>query len=480
MTPVLGFAPDLEAPTPGVLTDCTNLIPYEGGMEASPTGVTAASVPVLAAECLGAAVVTKLDDTRRVIAGTATKLYEYSGGTWSDVSGATYNAGADSRWSFAQFGNATLAASRGDAIQRSTSGAFAAIATAPKAQIIFTVGSFVMALNVNDGTEKTDGWACSASFDETDWTASVTTQANNGRLVATPGAITAGGRLGEYAVAYKSTSLYLGQYVGSPAVWDWIPIQGAGCVGKEAMCDVDGLHFFVGVNNFWLFDGTRPQPIGDSEVRQWFFDNVNPQYLSRVKCIYDRKKNRVWVFYPSSSSTSCNAALVYHVRRKIWGRVTASIEAALTYVTAALTINDMNNLAATIDALPAITYDSPYWTAGETSLAVFNTSHQLLTLTGSPSSSSMTTGDFGDDEQVTLLQGIRLRFAAGRAPDSCSATVFYKMNSGDDYETGETTNLYNGRLDVLQSARWHKAAIQFSGDVRVTGIAPRFQVQGDQ
>lgn len=480
MTPIVGFAPDMESPTPGVLTDCAQFIPYESGMEAAPSGATPSDVPVLAAACLGAAVVSKLDASRRTIAGTATKLYELSGGTWTDVSGATYSAGADTRWSFAQFGDTTLAANKGDAIQSSTSGAFAAISGAPKADIIFTVGSFVMAMNVDDGAAKLDGWHCCASFDETDWTENVATQSASGRLVATPGPLTAGGRLGEYAVAYKATSLYLGQYVGAPAVWDWIPIQGAGCVGKDALCDVDGLHFFVGQNNFWLFDGTRPQPVGDMEVRQWFYENSNPAYLSRCKCVYDRKKNRVWVFYPSTSSEVCDSALVYHVKTKRWGRAAFDVEAAVIYVTGGVTINGLDSISGTIDGLTTISMDSPYWTSGDPALAVFNDSHQLQTLTGAAGVSSMTTGDFGDDETVTLLQGIRLRFASGVAPAVCSATAYWKMNSGDSYETGETTNLVNGRLDVLQSARWHKAAVQFSGDTRVTGLAPRFTAQGDQ
>ena len=202
MIPFTGFAPDADATTPGVIVDCVNYIPYENGMEGAPTSQTPAGVPALAAECLGAAVVTNLTGVRRIIASTATKLYELIGGVWTDVSRATaYNAGVDARWMIAQFGNSTLAANKGDKIQRSTGTgvAFADIATAPKAEIIFSVGSQVMALNTNDGTDKPDGWHSSALNDDTDWTPSLITQAASGRLVSTPGAITAGMRLGEFA-----------------------------------------------------------------------------------------------------------------------------------------------------------------------------------------------------------------------------------------------------------------------------------------
>ncbi len=274
MTPLLGFAPDMESPTEGVLVDCEQFIPYLTGMEAAPTPSTPASVPALAAECRGAAVVTKLDGTRRILAGTTTKLYELSAGTWTDVSSATYTGGADSRWSFAQFGDTTVASNKADIMQSSSSGAFAAIASAPKAEIVYAVGSQVMALNVNDGAEKMDGWHCCAIFDSSDWVESVSTQSASGRLVSTPGAITAGLALGEYATAYKAGSVYLGQYVGSPAVWDWIRVPGdnAGCVGKEALCDIDGAHFFVGRENFWTYgSGSSTMPTRPTCTRRSAF-----------------------------------------------------------------------------------------------------------------------------------------------------------------------------------------------------------------
>lgn len=97
----------------------------------------------------------KLDDSRRLFAGTGTKLQELVSGTWTDRSrGAGYTVGTDSSWTFAQFGDSTLACSGAETIQRSTTGAFADISGAPSAQVLFTVGSFVMALNTNDGSIK--------------------------------------------------------------------------------------------------------------------------------------------------------------------------------------------------------------------------------------------------------------------------------------------------------------------------------------
>lgn len=481
MIELAGFAPDADATAPGVITDCTDFIPYTNGMEGAPSAVTPSGTPALGAACLGAGVVTDLSGNRRIISGTTANLYELTGGSWVDrTRGTTYTGGADTRWSITQFGNATLASNKSDTIQRSSSGAFADIASAPKAEIIFSVGAFVMALNVNDGADKPDGWACCAAYDETSWSPSITTQAANGRLVATAGALTAGMRLGEYAVAYKEKSIYLGQYVGAPSVWNWIQVPGgeAGCVGKEALCDIGGAHFFVGQDNFWIFDGTRPMPIADNVLRQWFYDNSNPGYRYRIKCVFDRQNNRVWVFYPGNGSTTCNQALVYHLISKKWGRVTRSMEAALNYIAPGVTIDTLSSVASTIDTLPDISYDSQYWLSGGQALSLFNTSHQLQMMTGASASSSFTTGDAGDDDSVMLLKQLRLRFAAGYAPTSASVQAYSKMTSGGSLTTGSSGTMNDGKFDILKAARWHRARFDFTGPVRVTQIDAKMQEAG--
>lgn len=484
MQKLLGFLPDADETTPGVITSCTNFIPYINGMKGAPSTATPSGVPAVAAAVAGCALVTKLDDTRRIFAGTTTKLYELVAGSWTDVSGAVYTGGVDTRWCFTQFGDSTLAANLTDTIQRSAgSGAFASIATAPKAKIVYTVGSFVMALNTVDGTYGTspDRWWCSAANDDTSWTPSVTTLATTGRLVSSPGRITAGGRLGDYAVAYKEKAIFIGQFVGAPVVFDWQQVPGgeAGCVGQESWCDIGGAHFFVGLDNFWIFDGSRPIPIGVGEVRQWFFDNSAPGLRYKTKCLFDRQNNAVWIFYPSLSSTSCDEALVYHIGSKKWGRATVTVEAVLDYISAGVTIDGLSSVSATIDGLSSYSFDSQFWLSGGRSLSIFDTSHQLQSLTGPSASSSFTSGDIGDDDVTSLMTKARLRFAPGYTPTTATANAYTKMKEGDSLTVVSTgLPIYDGKFDVLQSARWHRMSFSFTGDVRVTEMGMTLYQQG--
>ena len=481
MTPILSFLPDADQSTPGILSDCENMVPYLGGMRGANTPVSIPGVPVIPAVCQGAAVTSKLDGSRRILAGTTTALYELVSGSWSNVSrGVAYTGGADTRWSFAQFGDATIAANRADKIQRSTAGAFADIASAPKAEIVFSVGSQVMALNTDDGAVKLDGWHCCALFDDTSWAPSVTTQAASGRLVASPGAITAGAKLGEYAVAYKKNAIFLGQYVGAPAVWDWTQVIGgsAGCVGKDALCDVNGTHFFVGEDNFWLFNGTQPTPIGDGTVRFWFIENSNPTLLYKTQCRFDSRENLIWIFYCGKNSQVIDSALVYHVLSKKWGKVSQSIESVIDYYSPSLTIDGMGAISSTIDGLPTAGFDSPFWNSGARAFSIIDTNHTIKSLSGSTATCSFTSGDTGDDWSVLLLQQIRLRYDF--APSSALVSTYFRMNSGLSYSAGPSGSINDGKFDALKSARWHKVKVTFTGNVKVTHIDASYKKVGSR
>jgi hypothetical protein len=483
MTPILGFAPDASPDTPGALLDCMHVIPYESGMKGAPTAIATATA-ALAAECRGAAVVTKLDGTRRVFAGTQTKLYELTGGVWTDRSVAgSYVGSSESRWSFCQFGDTSIASNLTDNMQSSAAGAFADITGAPKARIVMSLSNnFVMALDTNDGTfgAQSDRWRTCAQNNQADWTPNVATGANTGRLIAKEGGISAGLPLGDYAVVYKKNAVFLGRYVGGGATFQFnlIPGGDAGAIGQEAVCDIGGAHFFVSNDNFWIFDGTRPLPIKNAP-RQWFLANSSALYRSRTKCIFDKQNKIVRVNYPSLNSTgACDACLVYHVDTNEWGRDDVTVEAVLNYISPGVTINQLDNYASTINGLPDIPYDSQFWLAGGQSPCYFNTSHQLVSMTGVTADSSITLADSGDDDVVTLFDRLRVRYQL--SPSSAVAYGYVKMSEGDSLAAGTSCPLNDGKFDLLQSGRFHRVRIDMMGAHKESAYDVRLKPQGER
>lgn len=471
-----GFTPDLPRTTEDIITDCTNIIPYESGMEAAPTPVSTGA-DTLAAACAGAVAITKLDGSNRIFAATtATKIYELSGTSWTDRSSGSGTYTAVSNVQFTQFGDATIAAPYGTALQVSTTGAFAAIATAPQAKVLFSVitagGGFVIAANTNSFV---DQWACCGVNDHTTWTVSVATQANTGRLLGNDaGAITAGIELGDAALIFKRRTMFVGRYVGTPDTWNFQEVPGgAGCIGADARCTIDAGVFFVGPDQFWIFDGARPIPIGTEQIRQWFFSNSSNTYRNKTICVFERDRNRVRIFYASSiSSGTLDSQLVYHLVTKQWGRNDISVEYAFTYIEPGVTWATVTGTWATV----SYTWDSDSLNPSARTLAIFNTSHVLQTLVGAPSSSSFWTEDIGDEIRETHLTEFKLRYQI--VPTLATAYGYVLDEAGDTADSIGSAASYDtpsnakNKFDLRQCGKFHRVRLDFTGAVRVVSKRP--------
>ncbi|TXH46562.1 MAG: hypothetical protein E6Q97_29290 [Desulfurellales bacterium] len=480
MMPFAGFAPDIVPTADGVLPACMNIVPTLKGLKGIPSAIDTA-LPALASECRGIVLARKLDGSTRAIAGTQTKLYDGTSGTsWTDVSRAgNYIGGAENLWRFCQFGDATIATNRTDAMQASTAGAFADIATAPKASIVETVSGFVMAFDTSDGTygDSPDRWWCSALYDHTSWTPSIATQAATGRLVDSPGNIRAGKRLGSQIVVYKERSMYLGTYQGAPIIWSWQLIPGEiGALSQECVVDIGVAHIFVSHDDIYLYDGSRPVSIG-APLKEWFFaGDLNQTYKYRTKGVHDRVNSVVYFFYPSKNGGGeVDSYIAYNYKSQKWGYGMMTIQVMAEYISGSVTYDTITG-SWTYDTMPAIAYDSPFWLAASPILAFVNTANKVQTLTGISGSSSITTGDIGDDDLYSTLTKVRLQ--AIKAPTSATLTHYTRPTLGGTLVTRTSSSLTDGKFDVLWSARWHRLKIDFTGDYEITAFDPKAVADG--
>jgi hypothetical protein len=474
MQELIGFAPDAEPRTPGIMTDCQNIVPFEKGFRSAPLP-QAVGLPALAGECRGSAVVRDLTNNARLFAGTATKLYEAASTSWTDISagGGTYSLGSEDRWSFCQFGNSSIAATPTKKIQLSTSGAFAEITGAPNAYIVESATNFVLAFHTSDATygDQPDRWWCCALYDATSWTPSVATQATTGRILDGQGGFTAAKRFGSDVVAYKERGVFVGRYAGAPVVWQWTPVsEDVGCVGPEAVAVTSIGHVFVGSDNIYLFDGTRPVPLATDTVRQWWLDNSSAQYRGRTKLLWDRFSNLVWIYFPSATSSGlADYCLVFHVLTKRWGRADTSVEAVLTYISnGGVTFDGTSSTIVDFETGPTFTFDSVRWLNQSESPAVFTSAHQLQTLTAASSSSSFTTGEIGDAVEATMCTGVRLQ--SSTISDIVDCYGFTKKTAGANAVQRIVAELNDGSFDIRQTSRYHYFRFDFSGDNRFSAM----------
>lgn len=478
--PLIGYAPDLDPATPGVITDCSAFISSVRGMEAAPSGITT-GLPALAAACFGGASFRLLDNSQTTVAGTASKLYTAGTTSWTDRSGAaTFVATTENRWSFAQYGNVTLASNKADTIQARTTGDFAnAGAAAPKAAFIETVNDFIFAANVNDGADKPDGWHCSALGDYTDWAASIATQSANGRLTDVPGPFTGLRRLNDNIVLYKRKAIYVGTYVGPDIIWSFqLSSAEAGALNNNSIVNVNYAHYLMGDDDFYVFDGSRPVPIGGA-IRRTVFGELDRTKLHLCSSLLDKANSRIYFFYPNSSNGGyANRGVVYNYLTQRWGRYDISSEASFLFVQAALTYDDLGTYYSTYNDFPNASYDTAFLGGASETPSYIDTSHVLRTLTGTPGASQVTLGDLGNDEEFFTLLRVKPRFLT--SPTTGQMTNYYKNNEGDSYTQDATTDISSSRFDVIRSARWHKLSFDFTGTVETPELTIDAEIDGTE
>ena len=470
---LMGYAPDADPTSSGVLTNAAAVVPSLKGFKAAPS---AAATPLtsLGATCQGAAVMVKSDLTTRVFAGAPTKIYEASVSTWSDVSrAAAYTTANTGRWRFAQTGNTTLAVNGADTMQASvSSGAFSDVGGAPIAALVETVGNFVFALNLSTAS---NGWQVAAINTYTNWTLSANVQGVSGTLTTTPGPILAARKFGNTIVTYKKNSMYLGVYVGAPLVWDFAQIPGnAGALSQEVVVNIgtpeNPKHIFMGEDNFYLYDGSKPVPIGTNRVNQTVFGSLANSRYYACQALHDKKNFLVYFYYPVADSVFPDHCVVYNYRTDKWGVDDRQIQATLEYVAPGITYDSLGGYYATYDSLPSLPYDSAFLGSTASFPAIFDTGNSLKTLTGAATNSSITTGDIGNDVNVATINRVRPRFLT--KPTSATWTHYYRMNPGDSLSSDTAVALSsNGAFDFMREARWHRGMMTMVGDWELPALS---------
>ena len=480
---IQGFAPDMDPTTPGVIVACDGWIPTQRGMRTAYEPITT-GYGALPSACKGAVLARLVDGSTRVIAGTATNLYDLTSGAWDEISKTTdvYATGTG-RWRFAQIGNATIAVNWYDAPQKSiTSGDFSDLANAPKAKFICatksTSGEFLMmaatddsAMTITGGPASNDQnrvwWSGIGNY--TTWAPSLSTEAGTLQLVDTPGPITALKALGEYVVAYKQKAVYLGSYQGNVIQWGFRNVSDdIGALSAECVVMAGTTHYFISIDNIYRFAGDIPIPVGDA-IKTWFFTDFDSERSEQVVSLYDRYRQLCYWFYPSTGSTAdaTDKWICLHIPTGRWGAGTNGVEAALESIAASGTWDQLWT-GTDWDAIPDAVYDSGYFSVGQSFPAVFDDTHTMCSLSGAGGSNSLTTGYVGDDVLVGHLSRVTPRWL--QLPTTAEMVHSYGMILGEALSPKPAQTMSEGRFDLRQSARWHQVALNTVGTCEFSGL----------
>lgn len=313
------------------------------------------------------------DGNVKLFVGDAAKLYEFDTGTSNldDVSkSGGYSLVGAERWRFCQFGDYVIAAGGVDeALQKwqlGTSTAWSDLsASAPKADFVAVVRDFLWTANIDEGSGRVPykvRW--SAFNDITGWTSG--TNQSDYQELPDAGAIT-GLVGGEYATILCERAIFRATYSGLPLVFQFDKVESVrGCRLAGSVCNYGHMVFYLADNGFHMFDGQRSTPIGNEKIDKFFEDDFNSAHRNRVSAGVDPLNQIAIWSYPSQASATGqpDTLLIYNYSINRWSLVRIATDYVAPLFTGGYTVDDLDALAATLDAL-TIKLDSPSLRGGE-------------------------------------------------------------------------------------------------------------------
>ena len=152
--------------------------------------------------------------------------------------------------------------------------------------------------------------------DPTEWNPTAATTA--GEVVLTDGTKIIGAKRSKNAInIWTDNSLWTMSHVGPPFTFRFNQAgTNCGMVGPHAGIDFNGVTYWMGFGNFHRFSG-QVETL-DCTVRRYIFDDINPNYYTKVYVGINSEFNEIIWLYPSGTGTECDKYVIYNPVDKYW------------------------------------------------------------------------------------------------------------------------------------------------------------------
>jgi hypothetical protein len=88
-------------------------------------------------------------------------------------------------------------------------------------------------------------------------------------------------------------------------------------MSSNSIVEMDGVYFWMGVDRFYLYNGTVKVLPNDKNVN-WLFDNLNYEERQKVWATKIPRYNEIWFFYPRGTDVECTDAIIYNTKDDLW------------------------------------------------------------------------------------------------------------------------------------------------------------------
>ena len=247
---------------------------------------------------------------------------------WNAASPASNITFKATQWSLDNFGEDLLAVRRGgqllhwDASQSAWPVRTSIVATGPSkinSIIVSPNDRHVLALGTNEVVTSIFNpllvrWSDREDYE--DWTPSISS--TSGELQLIGGTEIIGGIRTRNAIhVWTDTSAYALNFVGPPFIFKPTELgTNCGLVGPHAAIDVDGVSYWMGTSDFFVFDG-RVRRL-DCTIRRFFFDSFNISQSDKVYAGLNSEFSEVVWVYPKEDSQEPDSYIAYNFSENVW------------------------------------------------------------------------------------------------------------------------------------------------------------------
>lgn len=475
----IDFAPDEDPITPGILLDCSNMVPTQKGFRTYPA-MNAYSSNALPSACLGAWA-GYIGAKFIIVAGIVNQLYQLTDQQF--VSEGLTLLSTNGRWRFDTYGNDLIGVDGVNPPQVKTgAGSFGALGGSPPvASIVQATDYSIFLIVVNSRT----WWS---TLSDTVWTAAIATQTVTGNLDSSEGNITAAHRLRSGIALYKARALHSGFFIGPPFYWEFRTIsKHVGVLGQESVANLGDFQYFPGTDDFYRFDGYTLERI-PNRLKEWFFNELDGTNADKIVARWDSERSLIFWHFPSTSASpigSLNRWICYNVRTGRWTADTAPTVIDTAFFTpldtGGVTYGSFTRLYPSYGAIPStLTYGDTRSRTVPISAVIKASDHKVYIYDGDPASGFLTTGDFGDRHNMYQVTRVRPEFAL-RPASGATLQPLTQANPGSKPVAGSVVTMSSDDwFNFRKTARLQRFKITGNSEMEMTGLEAMIEYAGER
>jgi hypothetical protein len=229
-----------------------------------------------------------------------------------------------------------------------------------------------------------------------------------------------------------------------------------------------GFYLGEGPAFFSITSDGAMKPIGATKVDRWFKANTDPARLDEVIAVADPIKPLIhWAAYSTASSADLDLMLTYNWQIDEWSLpcyVSAEIWAAVA--APALTLEQMDNINASLDLLPA-SLDSPEYQGSKPSVGAMDDNGKLAFLSGPSLEAVLTTSEYQltESQRSLVTEASPIADAVGtlrigqreRLQDSVTYKPSVSLNAQGKFTTRSSARLHRFELTIPAGSSWDHA-----------------------